>query len=54
LTLIEVAPGIDVERDVIAHMAFRPAIADDIAEMDRCVFAAGTMNLADRYREMEL
>ncbi len=26
LTLIEVAPGIDVERDVLAHMAFKPRV----------------------------
>ena len=28
LSLIEVAPGIDVERDVVAHMAFRPIMRD--------------------------
>ena len=27
LELIEIAPGLDAERDVIAHMGFRPAIA---------------------------
>lgn len=49
LTLIEVAPGIDVERDVIAHMGFRPAVADDLAEMDPAVFEPGTMGLRDRF-----
>ena len=24
LELIEVAPGIDIERDILAHMAFKP------------------------------
>jgi hypothetical protein len=33
LQLIEVAPGIDIERDVLAHMAFRP-IVGDVALMD--------------------
>ena len=27
LELIEIAPGLDAERDVIAHMGFRPAVA---------------------------
>src|SRR4051794_4699222 len=33
--LIEVAPGIDVERDVIARMGFRPRLAPDLKTMDR-------------------
>ena len=28
LELIEVAPGIDIEQDILAHMAFRPLIRD--------------------------
>ena len=35
LVLIEVAPGIDVERDVLARMGFRPRVADDLRTMDR-------------------
>jgi propionate CoA-transferase len=34
LRLLEIAPGIDLERDILAHMAFRPRIADDLAIMD--------------------
>ena len=33
LELIEIAPGLDVERDVIAHMGFRPVVSSD-AEAD--------------------
>lgn len=36
--LTEIAPGIDLERDVIAHMGFRPQIADDLATMDPTLF----------------
>ena len=32
LVLIEVAPGIDVERDVLGQMGFRPRVADDLAD----------------------
>ncbi|HYM84461.1 MAG TPA: acyl CoA:acetate/3-ketoacid CoA transferase, partial [Candidatus Dormibacteraeota bacterium] len=35
LVLTEVAPGIDLERDVLARMGFRPRIADELREMDR-------------------
>ena len=38
LTIIEVAPGIDLERDVLAHMDFRPNIADDLKVMDAALF----------------
>ncbi|MDN8848871.1 acyl CoA:acetate/3-ketoacid CoA transferase, partial [Staphylococcus aureus] len=30
LKLLEIAPGLDLEKDILAHMAFRPIIADDI------------------------
>ncbi len=33
LRLIEVAPGIDVDRDILAQMEFRPAIADTVRPM---------------------
>jgi len=48
LELIEIAPGLDVERDVIAHMGFRPAIARDLKEMDRRIFEPGLMGLASQ------
>jgi len=46
VTLIELAPGIDLERDVIAHMGFRPIIADDWRTTDSRVYAEGPMGLA--------
>lgn len=49
LTLIEVADGIDPESDVIAHMEFRPAIADPLGTMDPVIFAEGPMGLASRF-----
>ncbi len=45
LELIELAPGIDLEHDVIAHMGFRPRIADDMTMMDARLFMAGPMGL---------
>jgi propionate CoA-transferase len=40
LTLIEVAPGIDVERDIIARMAFRPAVSANLCIMEQRLFRA--------------
>jgi propionate CoA-transferase len=38
LELIEIAPGLDLERDVLSHMGFRPAVAADLKTMDRRLF----------------
>jgi propionate CoA-transferase len=46
LELIEIAPGIDIERDILAHMDFRPAIAADLRQMDPRLFAPQIMGLA--------
>ncbi|SAK86291.1 3-oxoadipate CoA-succinyl transferase subunit alpha [Caballeronia fortuita] len=45
LQLIEVAPGIDIERDVLAHMAFRPIIGD-VVRMDPRIYQSKPMGLA--------
>jgi acyl CoA:acetate/3-ketoacid CoA transferase len=47
LVLVEVANGIDIERDVLAQMGFRPRVADTVTEMDRRLYAQGPMGLAD-------
>jgi propionate CoA-transferase len=46
LELIEIAPGIDLERDVLAHMAFRPVISPDLKLMDERLFRPEPMGLA--------
>lgn len=46
LVLTEVAPGIDIERDVLGQMGFRPRLADTVAQMDRRLYARGPMGLA--------
>jgi len=45
LELIEIAPGIDLERDVLDQMAFRPAIAPALKLMDARLFSAAPMGL---------
>ena len=42
LTLIEIAPGIDLENDILAQMDFRPVIGD-VKQMDRRIFQSELM-----------
>ena len=43
--LCEVAPGVDIERDVIGRMGFRPVIAPDLKTMDGRIFRKEPMGL---------
>lgn len=47
IELIEIAPGIDLERDILAHMGFRPLIAGNLRQMDPRLFRQAAMGLKD-------
>jgi propionate CoA-transferase len=47
MELIEVAPGIDIKKDVLAKMGFRPIIKKDPVLMDSRIFAPSLMGLKD-------
>jgi propionate CoA-transferase len=38
VTLVEIAPGIDLEQDILAHMDFKPRIASDLKLMPEEIF----------------
>ncbi len=45
LLVTEVAPGVDLERDVLGQMAFRPRVSPDLKTMDDRIFREGLMGL---------
>jgi propionate CoA-transferase len=47
LELVEVAPGIDIERDILAHMDFKPIIKGTVPLMDSRIFRPEPMGLRD-------
>ena len=49
LELIEIAPGLDLERDVLSRMACRPAISSDLREMDTVIFTGLPLGLQGRH-----
>jgi propionate CoA-transferase len=43
LELIEIAPGVDLERDILARMSFRPLVSPQLKLMDARIFAPEAM-----------
>ncbi|MBE1283519.1 MAG: acyl CoA:acetate/3-ketoacid CoA transferase [Rhodobacteraceae bacterium] len=53
LQLVEVAPGVDIERDILGHMGFRPII-EDVREMDARIFRPEAMELKRELLHLDL
>ncbi len=45
MTLIETAPGIDLQKDILDQMDFKPHIAPDLRPMDQRIFFEGPMGI---------
>ena len=45
--LTEIAPGVDLEKDVMANMGFRPIVSADLKVMDSRIFVPGRMGCFD-------
>ncbi|MEH6940906.1 acyl CoA:acetate/3-ketoacid CoA transferase [Bacillus sp. JJ722] len=54
LTLTEIAPGIDLQKDILDHMDFAPLIAIDLKKMDQAIFEEKVMNLQFEEKQEEL
>ncbi len=48
LEVLEIAPGLDLERDVLARMEFHPRISPDLRQMDPRIFAERAMGLSQQ------
>lgn len=46
LTLEEIAPGVDMQRDILAQMDFTPAISESLKTMDTRIFQPDRMGLS--------
>jgi len=49
LELVEVAPGIDMEKDILCQMAFRPMVGNDVKLMDDRIFRDAPMGLGEHF-----
>lgn len=47
LTLEEVSPGVDIDRDILSKMEFRPIIATPLKQIDERLFGAGKLGLRE-------
>ena len=47
LMLTEIAPGVDLEKDIFDQMGFKPAVSRDLKEMDARIFKPGRMGIFD-------
>ena len=45
IMLTEIAPGVDLEKDVLGQMDFRPVISKDLKLMDHRIFRDEKMGL---------
>jgi propionate CoA-transferase len=51
LRLIEIAPGVDLDRDILQRLPFRPAIAQPLEQMPAAIFRPGPMGLRTTFKE---
>ena len=51
LVLVETAPGIDIDKDILEKMEFKPQMATEIKEMDKRLFRKSAMNIK---RDLEI
>ena len=45
IELVEIAPGVDLEKDILAHMEFTPKISKDLKVMDERLFKLEKMGI---------
>ena len=48
MELIEIAPGVDLQKDILDQMEFEPIISKQLKKMDSAIFKDEVMGLKDR------
>lgn len=48
-TITEIAPGIDIERDIFNQMEFKPLVADDLKVMEHKLFTGEILGLRSKF-----
>ncbi len=54
MELIEIAPGMDVEKDILGHMDFKPIVRGTPRQMDGRIFKTESMGLKDELLTLRL
>ncbi len=54
LQLIEIAPGVDLEKDILAMMDFMPEIADDLKVCPISIYNGESLGLKEKFKQVEL
>lgn len=54
MVLIEIAPGIDLEKDILAQMGFEPLVAPNLGIMDPRIFSSSLMNIHQSVNKTEV
>ena len=52
-TLIEIAPGVDLKKDILDKMPFKPKIAPELREMNSRIFLEEPMGIATNFLTYE-
>jgi propionate CoA-transferase len=53
IILKEIAPGVNLDRDILGQMDFAPLVADDLATMDSRIFSYASMGLKNSLTKLE-
>ena len=51
VVLIEIAPGMDLQKDILDQMDFKPIISKELKTMDLDLFNKGKFNLKDKMKK---
>ena len=54
MELVEIAPGVDLQKDILAHMEFTPIVNKPLKLMDARIFQIPPMGLADGFFKLPL